>query len=166
LQCFNIKDALGLSYSNSRELKKIIDSELPGRPHFQHREILVAGEAFDLHYRDVIGCVKALFGDPELAEHLILTPERHYVGSDKTIHQYHDMHTGKWWWSTQKKLEEEQSGATIIPIIISSDKTQITLFRNKTAYPVYMTIGNIFTENSHVMLKYFLVIFPLLSLNI
>lgn len=28
-------------------------------------------------------------------------------------------------------------------MIISSDKTQITLFRNKTAYPVYLTIGNL-----------------------
>ena len=34
-------------------------------------------------------------------------------------------------------------GATIIPIIISSDKTQVTLFRNKSAYPVYLTIGNL-----------------------
>ena len=31
----------------------------------------------------------------------------------------------------------------IIPIIISSDKTQITLFHNKAAYPVYLTIGNL-----------------------
>lgn len=30
-----------------------------------------------------------------------------------------------------------------MPIIISSDKTQVTLFRNKTAYPVYLTIGNL-----------------------
>jgi hypothetical protein len=30
-----------------------------------------------------------------------------------------------------------------VPIIISSDKTQLTLFGNKTAYPVYLTIGNI-----------------------
>lgn len=43
----------------------------------------------------------------------------------------------------QKILEAECPGATIIPIIISSDKTQITLFRNKTAYPVYLTIGNL-----------------------
>ncbi|KAH7906612.1 hypothetical protein BJ138DRAFT_1015943, partial [Hygrophoropsis aurantiaca] len=50
---------------------------------------------------------------------------------------YHDLHTGKWWWDTQKP------GATIIPIILSSDKTQVTMFRNKSAYPVYMTIGNI-----------------------
>lgn len=34
-------------------------------------------------------------------------------------------------------------GATIIPIIISSDKTQLTTFGSKTAYPVYMTIGNL-----------------------
>ena len=31
----------------------------------------------------------------------------------------------------------------MIPIILSSDKTQLTQFRSKTAYPVYMTIGNI-----------------------
>ena len=37
----------------------------------------------------------------------------------------------------------ETPGATIVPIILSSDKTQVTLFRNKTAYPVYLTIGNL-----------------------
>jgi hypothetical protein len=72
---------------------------------------------------------------------------------------YHDMHTGKWWWATQvsfwllqhtlfinclqEAVEKGHPGATIIPIIISSDKTQLTLFGNKTAYPVYLTIGNI-----------------------
>jgi hypothetical protein len=28
-------------------------------------------------------------------------------------------------------------------MIVSSDKTQLTLFHNKQAYPVYLTIGNI-----------------------
>ncbi|KAI1782246.1 hypothetical protein LXA43DRAFT_1148513 [Ganoderma leucocontextum] len=42
-----------------------------------------------------------------------------------------------------RAVEEETPGATIIPIIISSDKTQITLFRNKAAYPVYLMIGNL-----------------------
>jgi hypothetical protein len=75
---------------------------------------------------------------------------------------YHEMHTGKWWWNSQvcilclfAKLScgrltlfietphREHPGVTIIPVIISSDKTQVTLFCNKTAYPVYMTIGNI-----------------------
>ena len=40
-------------------------------------------------------------------------------------------------------MEKQRPGATIIPIILSSDKTQLTLFRSKSAYPVYLTIGNI-----------------------
>lgn len=44
---------------------------------------------------------------------------------------------------SQKAVEAEFPGATIVPIIISSDKTQLTLFRNKSAYPVYLTIGNL-----------------------
>jgi Plavaka transposase len=31
----------------------------------------------------------------------------------------------------------------VIPVIVSSDKTQLTLFRDKMAYPIYLTIGNI-----------------------
>lgn len=46
----------------------------------------------------------------------------------------------------QEQLEKDTPGATIVPIIISSDKTQLTLFRNKSAYPLYMTIGNIRKE--------------------
>ncbi|KAI0629507.1 hypothetical protein C8Q77DRAFT_1065092 [Trametes polyzona] len=53
------------------------------------------------------------------------------------------MHTGKWWWTVQKQLEAIRPGATVLPVIISSDKTQVTLFRNKSAYPVYLTIGNL-----------------------
>ena len=44
---------------------------------------------------------------------------------------------------TQESLESRRSGATVLPIIVSSDKTQLTVFGGKQAYPVYMTIGNI-----------------------
>ena len=41
----------------------------------------------------------------------------------------------------QMKLPD---GATVVPIIFSSDKTQLSMFSgDHTAYPVYMTIGNI-----------------------
>ena len=43
----------------------------------------------------------------------------------------------------QIALEQDKPGATIVPVILSSDKTQLTLFQNKAAYPVYLTIGNI-----------------------
>ena len=40
-------------------------------------------------------------------------------------------------------LEARRPGATVIPIIISTDRTQVTQFGGKTAYPMYMTIGNL-----------------------
>jgi hypothetical protein len=40
-------------------------------------------------------------------------------------------------------LESHRPGATVVPVIISSDKMQLTLFRGKSAYPVYLTIGNV-----------------------
>ena len=44
---------------------------------------------------------------------------------------------------SQEALEKERPGATIVPILLSTDKTLLTTFRNKTAYPLYMTIGNL-----------------------
>ncbi|KAM6489030.1 hypothetical protein JOM56_015520 [Amanita muscaria] len=64
-------------------------------------------------------------------------------GEETIIRFYHDMHTGNWWWEIQNTLEATKPGATLIPVIISSDKTQVTLFSGKTAYPVYLTIGNL-----------------------
>ncbi|KAG1839152.1 hypothetical protein F4604DRAFT_1599775 [Suillus subluteus] len=157
-----VPESLGLSFKNAKELNAIIDHELPtGRPKFKREQIIVAGEAFDVHYRDVIECVKALYGDPDFAEHLTFAPERHYADEDQTTRLFHDMHTGKWWWDTQKKLDQHHPGGTIIPIIISTDKTQVTMFRNKAAYPVYLTIGNIPKEirrkpsrGAHILLGY------------
>ncbi|RDX39856.1 hypothetical protein OH76DRAFT_1515212, partial [Lentinus brumalis] len=144
LEIEHLVELLGLSFKNVRELNAIIDNDLSAsRPRFIRREIIVAGEAFEVFYRDIIACVRALYGDPEFSGILVFTPERHYADVDQTVRVYFDMHTGRWWWETQEKLEKEKPGATIIPIIISSDKTQLTVFGSKTAYPVYMTIGNL-----------------------
>ncbi|THV03159.1 hypothetical protein K435DRAFT_817339 [Dendrothele bispora CBS 962.96] len=139
-----VHEALGLSYRNSDELHKIIDSNIPiQRPSFTRAEVVIAGEAFDLYKRNILDCIRALYGSPEHAQYLCITPERHYSDADKTCRLYHDIHTGKWWWNTQKALEQQKPGATVVPVILSSDKTQVTLFRNKSAYPVYLTIGNL-----------------------
>ncbi|KAJ7438607.1 hypothetical protein FB451DRAFT_1447943 [Mycena latifolia] len=143
LEIDGVCKALGLSYGNSVQLNAIIDEHLPGRPKFTRSEIVLEGEVFDLYSRNIIECVRALFGDTDFAPYLFVVPERHYADKDQTIRLYHNMHTAKWWWSTQKQVEQNNPGATIIPILLSSDKTQLTMFGNKTAYPVYMTIGNI-----------------------
>ncbi|EJF55616.1 hypothetical protein DICSQDRAFT_175696, partial [Dichomitus squalens LYAD-421 SS1] len=139
-----VAQLLALSYKNSQQLDKIIDKELPPcRPRFQRHEIVVAGEAIEVYFRDVLECIRSLFSNPEFAPLLLLVPERHYADADHTVRVYFDMNTGKWWWATQKELEKRNPGATVVPIVISSDKTQLTLIGNKTAYPVYMTLGNL-----------------------
>ncbi|KAG1880796.1 hypothetical protein F4604DRAFT_1879802 [Suillus subluteus] len=156
-----LSEKISLSFKNTRELNKITDDELLGCPKFKRDQIVVANEAFDVYYRNIIECIKALFSDLNFADFLVFAPERHYADEDEMIRLYHEMHTRKWWWNSQKRLDREHPGATIIPVIISSDKTQVTLFRNKTAYPVYMTIGNIPKDihwkpsrQAHVLLAY------------
>ncbi|KAJ3928901.1 MAG: hypothetical protein NXY57DRAFT_1050289 [Lentinula lateritia] len=135
-------EALGLSYHNSNDLNNIIDNKIPSRrPSFTREEVIIAGQSLDLYKPDIIECIQSLYGNPDHSQYLCFSPERHYADPDNTVRLYHDFNTGKWWWNTQEALEADKPGATIIPIIISSDKTQVTLFRNKAAYPVYLTIA-------------------------
>ncbi|KAF8268831.1 hypothetical protein EI94DRAFT_1682471 [Lactarius quietus] len=143
-----VQERLGLTFKNTLELNKIIDTHLPGHPPFQRKEVLVGDEVCEVFYRNIIQCIHTLFADPDLSPHLIFTPERHYADEDKEERIYHDMHTGSWWWSTQVAVEWNTLGATIVPVIVSTvtfagHKTQLTHFRNKSVYPVYMTISNI-----------------------
>ncbi|KAI9429265.1 hypothetical protein H4582DRAFT_1827220 [Lactarius indigo] len=137
-----VVERLGLSYSTSNELNSIID-KLPGPPPFKSDVLEVGGEHLQFHHRDIILCIQALFGKPEFARDLVFAPERHYADAERICRVYSEMHTGDWWWSVQTSLESIQLGATVVPVIISSDKTQLTLFRGKSAYPIYLTIGNI-----------------------
>ncbi|KIK75707.1 hypothetical protein PAXRUDRAFT_36968 [Paxillus rubicundulus Ve08.2h10] len=136
LKIEGICDRLGLSYRSTPELNKIIDTKLPSQhPHFRRQEIVIAGEVYNVFF--------PLFNDPDFAKYLVFVPECHYSDPDKMKRLYHDLHTSKWWWNTQKYLEECAPSATIILVFLSTNKTQVTMFRNKSAYPIYMTIGNI-----------------------
>ncbi|KAL0572146.1 hypothetical protein V5O48_009824 [Marasmius crinis-equi] len=139
-----LSDQLNLSYKNATELNNMIDNSLPRRrPEFVREEVSIKGKSFDLFKRDILKCIASIYGDPAHAQYLQFLPERHYADPDKTIRVYHELHTGAWWWATQKAVEKDKPGATIVPVILSTDKTQITIFRNKSAYPIYLTIGNL-----------------------
>ncbi|KAJ8509360.1 hypothetical protein ONZ45_g8474 [Pleurotus djamor] len=143
MQIEGVAEKLGVSFKNANELNTIIDESLPGRPRFERHEILVGGEVCEVFSRNIIECIRALYGDPDFAQYLAFVPEKHYTDETESERLFHDMQTGRWWWATQEELEKTNPGATIVPIILSSDKTQLTLFRNKSAYPLYLTIGNI-----------------------
>ena len=64
-------------------------------------EILVGDEVCEVYFRDIIACLRALFGNPDFAPILVFAPEKHYTDELRMAQLYHDMHTGRWWWSTQ-----------------------------------------------------------------
>ena len=102
-----VHDRLGLSFKTSQELNRMIDTHLPGRPPFQRKEILVGDEVCELYFRNILQCIRALFGDPDFAPYLMFAPERHYTNEDRQERMYHDMHTGSWWWFTQVRERRE-----------------------------------------------------------
>ncbi|KAJ7716704.1 hypothetical protein B0H16DRAFT_1666901 [Mycena metata] len=127
-----VRDSLDLSYGTSIQLNKIIDGKLPGRPKFTRSEVVVNGEVFPLYSHDALECVRALWGETDFAPYLFVVPEKHYIDKGKTIRMYHNMHTA---------VEADNPGATIIPIIISSDKTQLTEIRRKPSRRGYVLLG-------------------------
>jgi len=63
-----------------------------------------SGEVLEFYSRDIIECIRALWGDPDFADDLIVEPERLYADDDMVNRIYHEMNTGKWWWETQVSI--------------------------------------------------------------
>jgi len=101
-----VVEGLGLSYKTANELNSIIDNNLPGRPPFKTRELVIGGEHLEFHYREILPSIQAIFGNPELAHDMVFAPERHYHDSEQKHRVYSEMHTGDWWWSVQVCIKE------------------------------------------------------------
>ncbi|KAK2462451.1 hypothetical protein APHAL10511_005548 [Amanita phalloides] len=139
----------------------------------------MASKSFNIYYHDAVKCIESLFNEPELCNSLLIEPERHYHNAIKEEQLYHEMNTGHWWWEMQvqvtqfqvisdhsngeiqKLIEQHKPGATIAPVILLSDKTQVTQFRSKQAYPLYLMISNIPkhlcckpSQHTHILLAY------------
>jgi Plavaka transposase len=56
-------------------MNDIIDTELPGRPPFLCKRLIIGHEHLEFHYRDVVECIQSLYGDPQFAQQLAFAPE-------------------------------------------------------------------------------------------
>ena len=92
-----------------------------------------------VHYQNVLEAIRFLIGHRPFANNLSYEPVRHYNTEGQRI--YSEMNTAEWWWEKQQQLPE---GATVIPLIIATDKTLLTQHHGDVlAWPVYLTIGNL-----------------------
>ncbi|QRV78328.1 helix loop helix DNA-binding domain protein [Ceratobasidium sp. AG-Ba] len=141
---FSLPRTRGWFCKNLTEFEQEVN-RLPRGPRWYRETILVTGdqddEILDLWKRDIVEMIKMLLRDPRFIPHTRYAPERHYRSETKQDRVYDEMWSGRWWWRMQNILGRY---ATVVPIIISTDKTKLTVFSgNQKAWPVYLSIGNI-----------------------
>jgi len=108
-------------------------------PQWTDTAIHTDGYKVRVRYRDAMAMIAFLIGHVPFEDDITYSPVRQYSESGQRV--YDEMHTGDWWWDMQTRLPP---GATVIPVILASDKTQLTAHTgDKKAWPVYLTIGNI-----------------------
>ena len=84
-----------------KELNDLIDNHMVGLPSFQCKELHIGNEQLEFHYRDMLQCIRSLYGDPAFAQNLAHSPVQLYTSADQTCRIINEMHTGDWWWSIQ-----------------------------------------------------------------
>lgn len=82
-------------------MNDIVDNELPGRPPFECKKLDTGGESLEFYCRDILQCIRSLYGDPEFVQDLVFAPERHYTSHERTSRLYNEMYTCDWWWAVQ-----------------------------------------------------------------
>ncbi|KAI0640990.1 hypothetical protein C8Q79DRAFT_1099175 [Trametes meyenii] len=98
-------------------------------------------ERVELWKRNTVECVRELMGNAAFRGCIRYKPERQYADPEGKTRIYGNMMTANWWWDIQMLMPEE---ATISPVILASDKTTLSrMSGDKSAWPVYLTIGNI-----------------------
>ncbi|KAG2052203.1 hypothetical protein BDR06DRAFT_1057757 [Suillus hirtellus] len=122
-----------LSFHNNRSFLQRVD-KLPRGPGWTCKKVTVHGnceddkgemlqEDVELWSRDPVECVKELIGNPAFKEHMAYSPAKAYADRAGQHRVIDEMWTADWWGEKQNALPE---GATIAPIILSSDKTSLS----------------------------------------
>ncbi|KAG8743109.1 hypothetical protein FRC11_014025, partial [Ceratobasidium sp. 423] len=147
-----IAERCGLSFTSNYALNRLLDKLPTIGPRWRRIERKIEGsvigmdgkkltELVEIWMRDILEVVRELLGNIAYGKQLVFVPQKVYLNGVGGERKFDEMWTGDWWNEIQKKLPP---GATVIPIIISSDATQLTNFSGgKSAWPVYISIGNI-----------------------
>ncbi|KAJ6629714.1 hypothetical protein B0H10DRAFT_2208670 [Mycena sp. CBHHK59/15] len=154
LELEKIKGGARPSYHNTRAFLQKVDA-LPTGPAWQCEMFEIRGDEKDAHgkfkteevefwKRNPVECIRELMGNAAFRDKMRYAPERVYLDADGNQREFSEMWTGEWWWKLQELL---LPGVTICPVILASDKTQLSkLSGDKQAWPVYLSVGNIEKE--------------------
>ncbi|KAG8731449.1 hypothetical protein FRC11_004123, partial [Ceratobasidium sp. 423] len=99
-------------------------------------------------YRNIIEIIEDFLSNPAFRFYMRYKPCRLYTSANKEERVYADMATADWWWREMEKLVSQgHRNATIIPLIIATDQTTLSIMcGGQKAYPVYVSFGNLDKE--------------------
>ncbi|KAE9384377.1 hypothetical protein BT96DRAFT_1098666 [Gymnopus androsaceus JB14] len=123
-----VTEKLGLSYKNIASLHKSVDSICPCTGEWKVRCLHFNNfpeDKFILCHCNILEVEQSLWGDPSLAKHLVYRPKSIFQDEEKKQRTFSEMWMGKWWQYTQDWIPE---GATVAPLIIATNKSQLTQF--------------------------------------
>ncbi|KAJ7813399.1 hypothetical protein B0H14DRAFT_3090354 [Mycena olivaceomarginata] len=135
-----------LSFQSAKDLRSRIES-LPPVPNGRRNHGKTdhpTKKPLTLYYRDPLECLQSLLANPLIQDYIEYTPFRLWSEAGRLFRVYTDWLSGDHAWDLQDKLPV---GATLLGVVLSSDKTQITTMTgNRSAYPVLLTLANLFKE--------------------
>ncbi|KAG2113016.1 uncharacterized protein F5147DRAFT_744309 [Suillus discolor] len=132
------------SFKSADQLFGWIDA-LPSGPEWQSTTLeftnYTTARPIELIWRDGLEVVKDLFANPIFSNHMMYDPHIVTTGSER---EYGEFFTANMAFDIQNNLPE---GATMVPIILASDKTPVTrMSGGLEMHPVFLTIANIQSE--------------------
>ncbi|KIY61007.1 hypothetical protein CYLTODRAFT_318311, partial [Cylindrobasidium torrendii FP15055 ss-10] len=95
-----VKEKLGLSFKNTSGLHQQLDSVPLRAGEWQVKHLTFPDredDPFILRHRDVLNAIKALWGDPNLAKHIVYRPSRIFTDREKKHRIVNEMWTAEWW---------------------------------------------------------------------
>ncbi|KAG2127113.1 hypothetical protein DEU56DRAFT_915826 [Suillus clintonianus] len=148
------------SFKSADQLFGWIDA-LPSGPAWQSTTLKFTNyttiRPIELIWRDGLEVVKDIFANPIFSNHMMYDPHIVMVGSEREYGEFFTANRAfaiQVWLFVSSKAESLSAlqnnlpeGATIIPIILASDKTPVTrMSGGLEMHPVFLTIGNIQSE--------------------
>ncbi|KIK13133.1 hypothetical protein PISMIDRAFT_18209 [Pisolithus microcarpus 441] len=130
------------SFKTAKALRKLIEL-LPSGPRWKYRSVKTESptrRALQVFYRDAIECLQHLIHSPSNSGQVHFVPKKIYSATDHTQRIYTDWLTGDRAWELQDALPD---GATLLGIVLSSDKMHITQVGNRQAHPLLISLANI-----------------------
>ncbi|KAI5994395.1 hypothetical protein EDD15DRAFT_2165927 [Pisolithus albus] len=145
---------LPLSFRTARELRLRAEL-LPSGPRWHSQAIRPqhpTKRSVTLFYRDPIECVQSLLSHPFFESHIEFIPRKVWSTAAQLSRVYDEWLTGEHAWNLQASsspfdLDELPEGGTLLGIVLSSDKTNISVMSgNRMAHPLLLSLANIATD--------------------